>query len=173
MYSYQQTKLIVLAIVAMFSVTLCGCIAPSETNVSLEEIYPSLTQVSASTIHQSPFMSLNDTQNAVSINATQSPKPFFTFNTRSSIDNNGNVILSEYQAWIFAEDYLETNKGFLNINPEEVAVRGPKKVIGGDTNQTMIWTFEIHRKDPMGFERGGILAVDAYNGDIIWFAAFT
>jgi len=174
MYSYQQTRQVVLAIIAVFLVIFAGCTAPSETNVSIEETHLPIPQAyETTTVDQTTVISSNNIRKDPVFNGTKSPEPFFTFNTRSTIDSDGNVRLSEYQAWLLAEDYLETSKNILNITPEEVTARGPKMVIDKDANQTMIWIFEIHRKDSIGFERGGIIAINAYNGEILWYAGFT
>ena len=100
-----------------------------------------------------------------------SPEPIFT-KTGPTIDADGTPVLSKSQAWNYAEKYLESY-GLTNILPEEVKASEPKLFTDEENNQTLIWTFEIDRNDSMGFERGGIIAIDAYNGDVGWYAEFT
>jgi hypothetical protein len=87
-------------------------------------------------------------------------------------DANGTRILSKAQAWSYAEEYLEKH-GLTNIQSAEVIAHDPGFFHHKDKKQELIWTFDIHRKDSMGFERGGIIAVNAYDGHVVWYEEFT
>ena len=93
------------------------------------------------------------------------------FSGTISSGSNRSSALTEDQAWHYAEAYSES-RGLTDIQPDEVKSYGPKVFTDKEKDQRLVWTFKIDRKDSMGFEQGGIIAIDAYNGEVVWYAAY-
>lgn len=163
---------IVNLLILTFFIISTGCmVLDSDSNTSQQQSsFNEADSTQTPTVHNAtiPTTKIVDT---VTATPTLSPGLIFT-ETGSTTDANGTPILSKSQAWNYAEKYLESY-GLTNILSEEVKASEPKLFTDKENNQTLIWTFEIDRKDSMEFERGGIIAIDAYNGDVVWYAEFT
>lgn len=164
-------KILVIMIPLLF---LSGCTSNDlDSNKSQQQSPLPITSFTYTPTNQATAPAISTT---IGLNTTitspipSSPKPIFT-ETGPTTDANGTRILSKSQAWSNAETYLGS-RGLTNIQPDEVKSYGPKIFTDKEKNQRLIWTFEIDRKDSMGFERGGIVAIDAHNGEVVWYAAF-
>jgi hypothetical protein len=166
------TGLIIFVAIVILSVTFTGCTTPVQLNTTLQQTNSPTTPIFTSTTQPTASITSSTDNTKVPIITTQSPEPIFTF-SNSTVNFDGTTILSKFQAWTYAETYLQTKIGLTNITPEEVTARGPKVFTDKGNNQTVVWTFEIHTEDSMGFERGGIVAINANNGSVVWYAAFS
>jgi hypothetical protein len=158
-------NLLLLFTIVFLFIIISGCSINFYTNTTPQ-------RTSLSTIIQTQTLT---TQLPVSDSPTISPVsssgPIFP-ETNSTVDANGTPILSKSQAWSYAESYLQ-KRGLINIQPGEVKAYNPHIFIDEDKKQELIWTFEINRTGLYGIQLGGIIFIDAYNGDVLSYAAFT
>nr|WP_319377237.1 hypothetical protein [uncultured Methanoregula sp.] len=79
--------------------------------------------------------------------------------------------LTENQAWSYAVPYLEKH-GLVNIQPTEIKCMGQSEYSPIGKNPEITWDFEIDRTDKMGFQMGGIIGIDTYDGHVAWYTGF-
>jgi hypothetical protein len=154
------------------SIFFSGCITDLSVNTSQQQTPFTTTPLQTLQIPATSSVISATTSDTPSFSQTSSPIPIFTETGHPLIDSNGTRILSKAQAWSYAEVYLET-RGLTNIQPVEVTSHDPNFFTHSDKKQELVWTFEINRQDSMGFERGGIIAINAYDGDVVWYASIT
>jgi len=82
-----------------------------------------------------------------------------------SYGSNRSFALTEDQAWIFAEDFLE-KAGIANIQASEVIPLGQSIWTDKENNQDVVWSFRVDRATS-GVNKGGIIRVNAYDGDVV------
>lgn len=156
--------------IILSSILFSGCITHSQTQL----LQPPLSMtIPPATLTDQPSVSVLPTTTEPelpTISPVPSSEPIFP-ETNSTTDANGTVILSKSQAWSYAESYLQ-KIGLLNLQPSEVKAFGPDEFYNNHNNRTVYWMFEIHRKDASGFEKGGIIFIDADGGHIIDFSGF-
>lgn len=79
--------------------------------------------------------------------------------------SNRSFALTEEQAWMFAEDYLE-KEGITNIRASEVVPLGQSILEGKDNNQDVVWSFRVDRI-VSGVNKGGVIIINAADGDVV------
>lgn len=156
--------------IILSSILFSGCITHSQTQLPQTPL--SMT-IPPATLTDQPSVSVLPTTTEPelpTISPVPSSEPIFP-ETNSTTDANGMPILSKSQVWSYAESYLQ-KRGLINIQSGEVKAYEPHIFIDKDKKQELIWTFEIHRRDSMGFERGGIIFIEAHDGHVVSYAAF-
>jgi hypothetical protein len=151
------------------SIFFSGCITDLSVNTSQQQTPLTATPTQ---IFQIPATSsvVSTITLDTTFSMTPSPVPLYTETGRTLTDANGTQILSKAQAWSYAEKYLEI-RGLTNIQLAEVISHDPNFFMDKDKKKELVWTFDINRKDSMGFERGGIIAINAYDGTVVWYAS--
>ena len=163
-------KTLVLLIILIFSAGCTVMDSYSDTDRQQSLFNNTVSTQTPTTQSNTPVVSTTAIGDMMTVSPKSSPRPIFT-ETGSMTDADGIPILSKSQAWNYAEKYLES-RGLTNIQSDEVKAFEPRLFTDKENNQTLIWPFEIDRKDSMGFEHGGIIAIDTYNGDVVWYAEF-
>ena len=83
---------------------------------------------------------------------------------------NRSFALTEDQAWTFAEDYL-AKAGVTSIQAYEVVPLGQSIRKDAADNQDVVWSFRVDRIES-GVNKGGIITIDAYTGEVVEYAGF-
>lgn len=84
--------------------------------------------------------------------------------------SNRSFALTEDQAWTFAEDYL-AKAGVTSIQAYEVVPLGQSIRKDAADNQDVVWSFRVDRIES-GVNKGGIITIDAYTGEVVEYAGF-
>jgi hypothetical protein len=85
---------------------------------------------------------------------------------------NVTATITEDEARMFAELYFESS-GIPDVRQDELVSDGFHVTRDNDNNQRLAWGFSLTRTDKNGFDEGGVVAIDAYNGGIVWHASLT
>jgi hypothetical protein len=107
-------------------------------------------------------------------------------NTKSRLVNDTEIaiddpmrknLLSEDQAWEYTWAFLHDRIGFEIFLPMYKHSAGLHKVIDDKDNQYLTWVFSVEQgKRPFlvykEYTLGGVIYVDAYDGHMLWYAAF-
>jgi hypothetical protein len=108
-------------------------------------------------------------------------------NTKSRIVNGTGIatddlvrkdLLTEDQTWEYTWAFLHDRVGFKIFLPIYKHSAGLHKVIDDKGNQYLTWVFSVDQeKRPfLVFEDyllGGVIYVDAYDGHVLWYAAYS
>jgi hypothetical protein len=163
---------LVTGVIIISSVFFTGCFttnSPVNTSLQYPSTSPIVTMQTTTNQTITKEIPITTSLDTTLISPTPVLGPVFTETDRPMIDANGTQILSKVQAWSYAEKYLAQQQGLRNIQASEVTAHDPTSSIDKNKTQTLIWTFKIDRKSSMGFERGGVIAIDAYDGHVVWY----
>jgi hypothetical protein len=155
--SMKQKQFFLVVLMCLLAVFITGCSSVNTTQNSSQQIPPSaLPSLSPTAIARQTILTYSSI-----IPITQIPiiKPDQTHS------------LTKDEAWHYAIPYFQS-VGLSDIHPSEMKVSGPIESYGTHNNRTVFWVFEIRREDASGFEKGGIIFIDAYDGHMIGFAEF-
>jgi hypothetical protein len=161
-----------IGVIVISSIFFSGCITDLSVNSSQQQAPLTTIPIQTLQIPATPSVISITTLDTPFFSQTSTPVPIFTETGPPMVDTNGTRILSKAQAWSYAEVYLET-RGLTNIQPVEVTAHDPNFFTHSDKKRELVWTFDINKKDSMGFERGGIIAINAYDGNVVWYASIT
>lgn len=155
-----------IAIIVISFIFISGCV--SDTNwQQTQNTHTMITSAPPQTVSTIPT-----TIATTLFSQPTTPFPVFTESGSALTDANGTQLLSKAKAWSYAEKYLE-RRGLTNITSDEVTSHDPVFFKEMDNATELVWTFEIDRKSPSGFERGGIILINAYDGHVVGYAALT
>ena len=166
---------LLMGIIIISFVFFTGCIttnSPANTSLQQTPISPSIPTQTITSQTVTSEIPTTTAPNTTNISPTPSPGPVFTETGRPVTDANGTQILSKVQAWTYAKKYLDSYVGLRNIQSSEVTASDPKIFTYKNNSQELLWAFEINRKSPEGFERGGIIFIDAYDGHVVDYSQF-
>ena len=96
-------------------------------------------------------------------------------NITETLDPQVTSTLTEEQAWNYAAVFLRT-VGIQNIQPNDIESHGFHKAMYENGTQTMVWEFEVYHSFQNGnvtnLSPEGDILIDAYNGDVVFFAPY-
>lgn len=109
------------------------------------------------------------------LNTISRPVHFTEIATDDPVREN---LLTEDQAWASAWAYLHDRIGFTIFLPMEKKSGGLQQVIDDKGNQYLVWSFSVTQ-----YERpfliyvqmilGGVIFIDAHDGHVLWYAAYS
>ena len=87
-------------------------------------------------------------------------------------------LLTEDQAWEYTWAFLHDRVGFKIFLPMYKHSAGLHKVIDDKGNQYLTWDFSVEQgKRPFlvykEYTLGGVISVDAHDGHVLWYAAYS
>ncbi len=78
--------------------------------------------------------------------------------------------LSEEQARTYAGIYFK-NTGISDFQPTDMKSYGLRIITDNEKNQRLTWNFELIRKSKIGYDEGGVVGIDVYDGRVVWHAS--
>jgi hypothetical protein len=75
--------------------------------------------------------------------------------------------LTEEQARMYAASYFQS-AGLTDIQQSEIKSYGLHVGFDQVNNQRLIWDFALTRNNKLGFDEGGGVGIDAYDGQVVW-----
>lgn len=83
---------------------------------------------------------------------------------------NATATIPEDLARMSAVLYFEST-GIPDVRQSELLSGGLHVSLDKDRNQYLTWNFALTRTDKNGFDRGGVVGIDAHNGRVVWHAS--